>query len=384
MKTCFEHDRGLVLKFLYRILSTYDGFTPAEIPKRITGSYCLTYNWNQYFDQVNKGDIIFTYFTGPGEFSTGIYLISRVIQVDGRSVLGKIKNYNVKEPLVPPDSFEKLKGHIITRNRGSVFVIPPFVDNFFENVYRQETTSELDIPSGVDCPECHKGLAHAKCPWRDLEYLVNWPREVVTQVPDYDAVTAAYWIVPRQAHWLSETSSTHRISSIFYAFKAGYMQYALMFATGIELAIRRHPLMKAVSFDALLSVPLSPEKKLNGEPDRVSEICKILSSMLGVPYLRNELVLSKHVSRTQYKKSGKGTIPFKRDYSSALSVTNPKLLEHKKILIVDDVITDGVTLRVVARKLRAAVPDCSVFAATAGVMAKKPNLRYRTLKKFMR
>jgi predicted amidophosphoribosyltransferase len=346
-------------------------------------SYSLTYNWNQYFDEVSKGDIVFTYFTGPGEFSAGIYLISRVIQIDGRSVVGKIKNYNVKEPLVPPDSFEKFKSQILTRNRGSVFVIPPFADAFFENVYRQETTSELDIPSGVDCQDCHKGIEHAKCSWRDLEYLVNWPREVVTQVPGYTALTAAYWIVPRQAHWLSETSSTHRISSMFYAFKAGYMKYALMFATGIELAIRRHPSMKGIAFDAILSVPLSPEKKENGEPDRVSEICKILSGKLGVPYLENGLILSKHVSRTQYKKSGKGAIPFKQDYSSALSASS-KVLEHKILLIVDDVITDGLTLRVVARKLRATVPDCSLFAATAGIMAKKTNLRSRTLRKFSR
>jgi len=51
--------------YVYRISSSYDGFTPSKIPEKVSKGYII-YNWLQYFDQVEVGDIVFTYFTGKG------------------------------------------------------------------------------------------------------------------------------------------------------------------------------------------------------------------------------------------------------------------------------------------------------------------------------
>ena len=52
------------MKYLYKINSSYDGFTPRKIEERMEKSTFLTFNWKEYFDEVELGDIVFTYFIG--------------------------------------------------------------------------------------------------------------------------------------------------------------------------------------------------------------------------------------------------------------------------------------------------------------------------------
>jgi predicted amidophosphoribosyltransferase len=166
----------------------------------------------------------------------------------------------------------------------------------------------------------------------------------------------------------------------FYSFKAGYKSFARLFAYGILKAIRNHPQMARLKYDRILGVPLSPRKKEDGEFDRVSELCKIISKELGVPYVKTGLSLSKSISRRSYKLMGKGREQFVNRYSEYLHVKT--FLKNKKVLLIDDVVTDGLTLRTVTMKILERYPSAVIYGATAGIMAKQYNMTSQVIRKF--
>jgi hypothetical protein len=53
------------LKFLYKIYSGYDGFTPARIPERLLPRSILRLSWARYMDSVEVGDEVWIYFHPP-------------------------------------------------------------------------------------------------------------------------------------------------------------------------------------------------------------------------------------------------------------------------------------------------------------------------------
>ena len=78
------------MKYLYKINSSYDGFTPQKIEERMEKRTFLTFNWREYFDDVELGDIVFTYFIGSN-VTKGIYLICKVSKKLGnKKVLGRV------------------------------------------------------------------------------------------------------------------------------------------------------------------------------------------------------------------------------------------------------------------------------------------------------
>ena len=142
------------MKYLYKINSSYDGFTPRKIEERMEKSTFLTFNWKEYFDEVELGDIVFTYFTGS-TVTKGIYLICKVSKkLDNKKVLGRVLRYDQKEPLISPSEFAKYEGNIITRPIGSVYVIPSFLDIAFEDMRKKVTISEIEIEEEANCYRC--------------------------------------------------------------------------------------------------------------------------------------------------------------------------------------------------------------------------------------
>jgi predicted amidophosphoribosyltransferase len=121
-----------------------------------------------------------------------------------------------------------------------------------------------------------------------------------------------------------------------------------------------------------LGIPLSPKKKREGEIDRVGLICAELSKLMGAEYLPSGLTLSKHISRKEYRHYYTDA-EFVSDYKKSLNIEANTSLGDKKILIVDDVITDGRTLQAVLEKIKEEYPNSHLFAATCGIFLKKRN-----------
>jgi len=372
------------MNYLYKINSSFDGFTPQKIEERLEKDSYLVYNWREYFDDLSRGDIIFTYFTGPGT-RKGIYLISKVSEIKkDKRVIGKVLRYDRNEPLIPPEEFEKYEKAILTRLIGSVYVIPPFLDITFEDFRVKVTISEIDVGKRVNCYICHKKKVFncKNCPILSTKYLINWLEpEVSLKIPNIEGMVAPFWIIPRQSHLIKITIREHPISKAFYSFKAGYKVYCRLFAFGIINAMENHPDFKDLKLDYIIGIPLSPDKIESGEVDRVSELCHIISKEIGVAYLRDALSLDEPISRRFYKLLGKESM-FLQDYYTYLKLNSKYSLADKFILVVDDVITDGKTLRAVSKKIKDIYPSCKIYVATGGIMAKRKNMKIDVFKKF--
>lgn len=370
--------------YLYRISSSYDGFTPERIPHRVRKKRAFYYNWPQYFDQVERGDIIFTYFIGRG-VKRGVYLISKVTQLIAPNIAkAKVLVYDSKTPILADDDLAKYKKVIFNRPRGSVFVIPTFLDHFFEEILRDRVISDIQISEKIDCYECFEKSKFPcnKCSIFDRDYIINFGKEVVLEIPGYECIIAPFWVIPYQSHWTKTTIRQHTISRIFYNFKAGFSQYTRLFARGIKKAIQAEPKMTKVRFDLILGIPLSPRKKKSKEFDRVKELCSELSKITKIRYLPNGLTLLRHISRKEYRNWYSNT-KFVNDYCKALKL-NAGALDGKRVLIVDDVITDGMTLGAISEKITKKFPRSLLYGAAGAIMAKKRNVSPIAVKKFER
>lgn len=214
--------------------------------------------------------------------------------------------------------------------------------------------------------------------------MINWTKEVDLRILGLSNIVSPFWILPRQSWWMKLSYSQHIISRIFYAFKSGYDLYARLFAEAIIIAIERNDCFKKVKFDFVTNVPLSPEKKAAGELDRVDLVCSILNLILGLPYLKDALVLSKPISRREYKFRGKSSSEFSGDYFRFLEWNMKQSLDDKRILVVDDVITDGKTLTTFAKKVHEKYPKAQLYVATCGVMAKMRNMTPLSIRRYAR
>jgi hypothetical protein len=337
----------------------------------------IVYNWKEYFDELEEGDIVFTYFTGPG-VSKGIYAVTRVVGIteDGK-VRGMVLRYSDESPIVPEADFEKYESQIINRPYGSAYVIPPFLQIDFESLRQRLAVSEVTTEGALLCHSCAKDKKFycSACPLLDPNVLIKWNNEVQLGIPGLEGIASAFWVRPRQASWMKVTIATRP----FYAFKAGSQIYAGPFAHAITLVIQANPVFGNRKFDYILGIPLSPEKATRGEFDRVSKLCEYLGMESGIPYLQGGLKLNKPISRVAYKRRALNTFP--QDYHDALSLSAPDL-SNQTVLLVDDVITNGLTLSVTAGFLKERCPGAKFYGATVGIMGVRGNMSQMAMNRY--
>lgn len=369
--------------YLYRIDSRYDGFAPTKISSKVKEGY-ITYNWNQYFDEISKGDYVFTYFINQ-KTENGIYLVSKVVKKsNGNQVKARVLIWDEKKPLLGKDEFERIRKDVLNRPRGSVFAIPAFTKSVFNAVLRGQVP-EKAISDDIDCILCAKKRIYScnTCSIFTRDYPIDWQKEVQLIIKGYKTEVSPFWIIPRQSYWMNTSISKHNISRYFYDFKSGVTLYNHLFASGIKKALDNDSRFAGVKFDCILGVPLSPKKKKNREVDRVKAICKILSDLTGIAYMPSVLSLSAHISRKEYRHDNT-TTAFMKNYYRNLRIAPRASLNNKNVLVVDDVITDGKTLQSIGKKIKDQYPDCNLFAAACGIFLKKQNASPFAVKKFKR
>ena len=71
------------MKFLYKIYSRYDGFTPSAIPNRaVNDGKRLVLGWQKYIDSVSRNDECWIYYHGPHRFQNGVYVKGSIHAID--------------------------------------------------------------------------------------------------------------------------------------------------------------------------------------------------------------------------------------------------------------------------------------------------------------
>jgi predicted amidophosphoribosyltransferase len=348
------------LRFVYKIHSGYDGFRPGRIPERLQPGNLLQLGWTKYLDVVERGAEVWVYFHGPERFDNGVYIkgIVRSVNRDDQFVMLRVREHSTTTPLTDADMSARVAAVVAQRYR-QVFLLPTeLVPIPVCEIAGSATTCKVRL-----CDECPIWKAFPLIDPRDLQ----WPLRVRSEVSN---VVAAYWVIPSRCYLHSEhkipSQGVRQISEQFYRFKVGAASLAYPLALGMFTALRGQGL---VEFDAVVPIPLSPEKEARKEIHRTRLLARELARLLGLRVVE-PLSLNQPISK---RALGLSPGQFEIRYSQAL-VVSPDVSRYGRILLVDDVATRGSTLGVAAESLHGVNPTMEIVAVTAGQMILKDSV----------
>jgi predicted amidophosphoribosyltransferase len=344
------------MKYLYKINSGFDGFTPAKLPERMVRKR-LELVWKKYLDDVEKGDEIWVYFYGRHQFEPGVYAkgVAADVLYDKGYVVLHVNQSATAAPLTDHADTAKIAAVVAVRYQ-QVFVLPESLGA--KPVCDMQTTA-------TSCLARRCG----SCPtWARLPRINRRVLQTPQRLAEYvDRYVPAYWVTPPRnflyKNHRSVRPSIQMSSELFFRFKFGEAALAFPLSLGMQRALGK---AHTPEFDAIVPVPLSPDKAKKGELHRTLALATELGKLLGIP-VREWLELSGPISK---RKLGLPPKQFEAAYIKKLRVTG-RVSRSNSLLLIDDVCTNGSTLRVCADAIRAANPDCRVTAVTAGQMTVK-------------
>ena len=138
------------------------------------------------------------------------------------------------------------------------------------------------------------------------------------------------------------SAALYRETRRFYAFKAGDLSHTPVYALRIARALRTGG---AVDFDAVVPVPLSPDRAAAGASHRTLALARALSRALGAPaleLLRLAAPITKHGDLPS-DPTPRDIAAWEFRYAAALRAA-PAAARLRRILVVDDAVCRGATL----------------------------------------
>jgi predicted amidophosphoribosyltransferase len=185
----------------------------------------------------------------------------------------------------------------------------------------------------------------------------------------------AYWVIPSRCFLYRDSrpisSLVRRTSDLFYRFKMGISKLAYPLALGIYEELQERALL---DFDCIVPIPLSPDKVKNKEIHRTLLLARELGRLLGVE-VADALRLSRPTSKSILRiEMGLTPRQFEAKYVEALTVDSG-LKSYTRILVLDDVCTEGSTLRAAATAIMQTGSNQEITAAVAGQMIMRAVVR---------
>lgn len=178
---------------------------------------------------------------------------------------------------------------------------------------------------------------------------------------------AAEQFYPLQVH--TKDHEMKDVRRIVGAFKRGenYRKFRL----GLSVAIRLRQLSlessKFRGIDLILPVPTTKKKFRVRGYNPPAEIAKVVGKAIGVPVVENCLSTTAKKSRKQTRHTNTWDDDMER-IAGNVHVRNKGVLAGKKVLLMDDILTRGVTLAAYAKAIRESVkPKPQVVAMTFGL-----------------
>ena len=338
------------MRYLYKIYSPFDGFVPSRIPDRMVDGRFLVLGWAKYLDAVHLGDEVWVFFIGPG-FENGVYAKGLVARIDPEdsAVTLRVRRHSVTTPLTDAATSAALRPVVATRNR-QVFTWP--ADRAV-----QENCHAADC-GARKCLQCEV--------WNELPTIERTHYRQPAKLRS-ETVVPAYWTIPNRCYLYYGSRQpapwNRRVTDMFAAFKVGEARYAYPLAAGIAAALRARSL---TGFDAIVPIPLSPEKAAAGELDRTAALAAELAGSTG-GRVGQHLSLSAPISKRRMLSQGFTATQFSMRYRQYLQV-DPAIADLRRILLVDDAITRGLTLSVALAAIRAVSPEIDIVVASAAQM----------------
>jgi len=193
--------------------------------------------------------------------------------------------------------------------------------------------------------------------------------------PDFEAFVPGYWVIPPR-NFIHQSGrrirpEIQRTSDLFYRFKVGADELAVPLALGMREALVDRGLEQ---FDCIVPVPLSPDKQAAGELHRTGTLADELGRVLDVrrcDLLSLSEPTSKRVLRGEH---GYTAGRFESTYGRRLLI-EPEAERLTRLILLDDVCTEGSTLSACLDALHVINPGLEVVAATAGQMTVRAAVR---------
>jgi hypothetical protein len=346
-------------RFLYKIWTRYDGFTPQKIPERLDARGRLRLGWVQYLDLIDVGAEVWIYFHGSR--SAGVYVKGFVDEVDQAAacVFLRLREISTDQPLTDAAT-NVLVAEAVAQRYRQVFFLP-------QTLLQPVADCTLDNCKARHCDRCDR--------WRAIPLIedanINWPGRLPAFLTDF---VAAYWVVPSRCFLWYEGSTVSTLvdagSDLFYRFKTGEARLAYPLARGVYEILRRR---RTLAFDCVVPVPLSPDKVEAQELNRTLALAREIAALLGTK-VRPLLSLAAPISKRRLRNDGVTIRQFEQRYTDLLEV-DVTGRGFSRVLLVDDVCDHGSTLRCATTRLLAEIPGLEIVGAAAGQMIVKEAVR---------
>lgn len=349
------------MRFLYKIWSGYDGFTPRRIPERRDPKNRLILGWTHYIDMLEPGAEVWVYFHWQNRYERGVYVKGFVDEIDDarQQVYLRVREHSTGRPLTDERTNGQVAEAVAQRNR-QVFYLP-----------------ETLLPPVADCTleNCKAGYCERCERWRSIPLVaaadLRRPSRLPSTIRDF---VPGFWVVPSRCFLWREGASVSRAiqagSDMFYRFKAGEARLAYPLARGIYDALSARG---TLDFDCIVPIPLSTDKASSGELHRTLTLARELGQLLGV---RAAEILTLHgpISKRKLRNAGVSMREFERRYLDLLTVDD-RIGRYDRVLLVDDVCDHGSTMRCAVERLLYARPGLEVTCAAAAQMIVKEAVR---------
>jgi hypothetical protein len=110
---------------VYKIYVPYDGFSPAQIPKRSDAKHRIRLVWKSYLDEVEEDDEVWVHFRIPRGRSA-VYCRGYVDEIDRDEevVWLRVTKYDLDGPIVDNKTSARIEAEV-SRTRRQVFLFAP-------------------------------------------------------------------------------------------------------------------------------------------------------------------------------------------------------------------------------------------------------------------
>ncbi len=213
------------------------------------------------------------------------------------------------------------------------------------------------------CPVCgcvletRETVFCTKCRW-DMPLTEYWLHE---QNPITKKFSEQFPIVRGcSLFFYNQNSRWHRPIHLMKYY--GHRRIAYEFGKMLGMAIRNVECWQKVDF--LVPVPIHLFRRLSREYNQTEEICRGISQLTGIDVDFNS------VRRVKYSVSqvGKSQVQRVSNFkANTFKVVNRHKFENKHILLVDDVLTTGTTIKSLAEEILRSVPNVKISIATVAV-----------------
>jgi predicted amidophosphoribosyltransferase len=348
------------MKWLYKIWSGYNGFTPGRIPERAEGKH-IDLGWRRYIETVERGDRVWVYFYGPHRFEAGVHITGVITRVDldTERVRVRMDWYSTTTPITDAATASLVARTV--RARGlQVFLFP------------EEIVTDEFCTLASDASSCSQHRCGTCTTWSNELPRIGqrdyyWPE----RLDHVDSFVPAYWVRPRRSLFSNLRKGVRNTSEVFYRFKSGEENLTHTLALGVASSLTQQA---ADEFDCVVPIPLSPDKAKRGEFHRTLALARQIGALLDLP-VRDVLSLDRPISKRTLSASA---AQFETAYGGVLAVKARLARSHDRILLVDDVATRGSTLTCAARAISHVHPEARIGAATAGLMTLVSTVRRET------